>query len=191
MCIAWNLVSWRQAERFVVVCVFEGSSRGAGVRCPTRHPSKLPYGDGNSPPCAFAGHAREQWPLLWGARLSLAGLLRRLVRWKLLFRACGFLTTPGQCQRVGPLSAKASCFGGFCSQRGNTPFRTTQGLQVTAVETGRRHFFLPSGSCGGEDAQILTPHLGPTGLLQWHQLRQNMMPRGPAACLGTSLQQLV
>ena len=97
MCIAWNLARWRQFERFVVVCVFEGSSRGAGVRCPTRqHPSKLPYGDGNSPPCAFAGHAREQWPLLWGARLSLASLLRRLVMWKLLFRACGFLTTPGQ-----------------------------------------------------------------------------------------------
>ena len=80
-----------------MVCVFGGSSRGAGVRCPTRqHPSKLPYRDGHSPPWAFAGHVQEQWPLLWGARLSLTSLLRRLVRWKLPFRACGLLTTPGQ-----------------------------------------------------------------------------------------------
>ena len=147
------------------MCSFEGSSRRAGVRCPTRHPSKLPYGDGNSPPCAFAGHAREQWPLLWGARLSLAGLLRRLVRWKLLFRACGFLTTPGQMSASWAFKVqKPAAFG--VSTRSEVTLHSGQfraNGELLQLKQAGGTFLLPSGSCGGEDAQILTPISAPLG----------------------------
>ena len=160
-----NLARWRRTGRLVVVCVFGGSSRGAGVRCPTRqHPPKIPYGDGHSPPCAFAGHAREQWPLLWGARLSLASLLRRLVRWKLPFRACGLLTTPGQMSASWAFKVqKQATFG--VSARSEVTLHSGQlrAYELLQLKQADGTFLLPSGSCGGEDAQILTPISAPLG----------------------------
>ena len=161
--------------------MFEGSSRGAGVRCPTRqHPSKIPPGGGYSPPCNFAGHVLEQWPLLWGACLGPASFLRRFVRWKLFFRACGLLTTPSQMSASWAFEVQKPAAFGVSTRSEVTihseQFRAYEELQLKQADGT---FLLPSGSCCGEDAQILAPILAPLGCSSGTSCAKTRCPEVP------------